>query len=216
MGNGAGKDVDDGYAGGPNERLRLCLIISLDYLDASSSTKSVPDVMLSMSLDYINKVKRGNSWSLRKCLRMLSERKLWSCDFAVETTREAAVTYYKSSLIGVRYGPHELPLTMERWAEHYVELCRTKSDVTAAVFSKVEGLPTMTELHKILSKTELSIATDKLSNGKAIGGEIPLEIIKTGKHAFTETTSHVALLVCYLTRFERFKYSYNLQKQRRS
>ncbi|XP_076469990.1 uncharacterized protein LOC143300280 [Babylonia areolata] len=71
---------------------------------------------------------------------------------------------------------------VERWAEHYQELCSRENIVADTAAESTANLPVMEELDIPPSEEELGKVIDSLACGKAPGKDgIPPEVIKAGK-----------------------------------
>ncbi|PIK57595.1 hypothetical protein BSL78_05503 [Apostichopus japonicus] len=83
---------------------------------------------------------------------------------------------------------------MERWVEHYSELYSTENTVSEEAINNIPALPTLDELDKEPTTSELEKAINGLASGKAPGNNaIPPEIIKKGKPALLP---HLYKLLC--------------------
>ncbi|XP_071810760.1 uncharacterized protein [Apostichopus japonicus] len=73
---------------------------------------------------------------------------------------------------------------LERWVEHYYELYSTENTVSEEVINNIPALPTLDELDKEPTASELEKAINGLASGQAPGNDaIPPEITKKGKPA---------------------------------
>ena len=71
---------------------------------------------------------------------------------------------------------------MERWVEHYSELCSRVNVVSAEARMAMESLSIMDELDSEPTLENINQALDKLYSGKAPGNDgIPVEVIKCAK-----------------------------------
>lgn len=86
---------------------------------------------------------------------------------------------------------------MERWAEHYQELCSRENFVSDKATENTTPLPTINELDSSPTIDEIGKAIDLLSCGKAPGSDgIPPEILKTGRENSLLGHLHGLLLQC--------------------
>jgi hypothetical protein len=76
---------------------------------------------------------------------------------------------------------HDKGKQMERWVEYYSELYSRENNVTNNALNAIENLPCLTKLDEKPTETELKLALEKLTTGKAPGKDgIPAEVIKCG------------------------------------
>lgn len=75
---------------------------------------------------------------------------------------------------------------MEQWSEYYLELYSTESVESVATLKAIRQLPIVEELGEEPTVEDVNRATECLSNGKAPGDGIPLEVIKRGKKVLME------------------------------
>ena len=70
---------------------------------------------------------------------------------------------------------------LERWVEHYSQLCDHENLVSATVVDQIERLPNMRELDNAPTLGELVGAIKDTSSGKAPGSDgMPAEVFKCG------------------------------------
>ena len=88
-------------------------------------------------------------------------------------------------------------MQLQRWVEHYLELCSTLNIVTDTALNALPGLPVIEELDNTPTLGQLSIAIDGLSCGKAPEkDDIPPEVLKHGKQTIPHPL-HEILCLCW-------------------
>ena len=86
---------------------------------------------------------------------------------------------------------------MDRWVEHYSELYTRENMVSENALNAVECLPTLEDLDREPTVTELHKALDRLASGKAPGRDgIPAEILKCCKENIIPEL-HEILCLCW-------------------